>query len=196
MLPTIRSSKELDVALAQDLPKYFVRAEIDRILATVSDRPRDLLLMTMLWQTGARLSEMLDVKVRDVDLNICSISIRTLKRKRKPRRVLPIKPEMTGPIAEHIVKNRLEREDILFDIKQRRAQQIIEKAVLKAGFERERAHPHTFRHSFAVNCLLQTQPVPLTVLKEWLGHSNISSTLIYTKILARDSRQYFDNIEF
>lgn len=196
MLPTIRSSKELNKTFAQDLPKYFVRQEMDAILEGVKNNRRDHLFLTMLWQTGARVSEMLMVKVRDINVTTQSIELCTLKRKKRPRRVLPVKPETIGMIATYVVENKLDLNEPLFAFSRARAFQIVRAVVLAAGFDEERAHPHTFRHSFAVNCLLQKQPTPVTVLKEWMGHSNISTTLVYTKIIGRDSREYFDRIEF
>ena len=55
-------------------------------------------------------------------------------------------------------------------------------------------HPHTFRHSFAVNCI--SHQVPITVLREWLGHRDITQTLIYTQILAQDSRAFMETVAF
>ena len=195
-LPVVRSSKELAVALSQDLPKYFVRGEMEIILAEAREKPKNFLFLTLLWQTGARVSELLMTRVRDINLTTRTIGIHTLKRKRKPKRVLPVKPETVGVIAAYIVTEKLESSDFLFKFSRQWAFKIVKKAVLQAGFEEDRAHPHAFRHSFAINCLLQEEPVPITVLKEWLGHANITNTLIYTKILARDARQYFDKIRF
>ena len=196
MLPVIRSSKALDTAMARDLPKYFVREEIDLILNEVKGNPKHYLFLTMLWRTGARVSEMLRVKVKDVNVRTGTIVLNTLKRKKKPKRVLPIMPDTVGLIATHVVKHKLDPEDRLFEFTRERAFAIVKKAALKAGLDRERAHPHTFRHSFAVNCLLQKKPVPITVLQEWMGHANIQNTLIYLKILAKDAREYFENMEF
>lgn len=44
---------------------------------------------------------------------------------------------------------------------------------------------HTFRHSFAVNCVLHGRPLP--VLQGWLGHGHIESTVIYTQVLAAET---------
>lgn len=195
-LPVVRSSKELAVALSQDLPKYFVRSEIEMILSETREKPKNFLFLTLLWQTGARVSELLLTRVRDINLTTQTIGIHTLKKKRKPKRVLPIKPETVGLIAAYIVTEKLDSVDFLFKFSRQRAFKIAQETIIKAGFEKDRAHPHTFRHSFAINCLLQEEPVPITVLKEWLGHANITNTLIYTKILAQDARQYFNKIRF
>ncbi|HHT9118384.1 MAG TPA: tyrosine-type recombinase/integrase, partial [Candidatus Hypogeohydataceae bacterium YC38] len=67
-------------------------------------------------------------------------------------------------------------------------------ACSKAGIDRDRSHPHTFRHSFAVHCVLSG--VPLPVLKKWLGHSSISRTMIYCQVLARDTREFYERVAF
>ncbi len=52
---------------------------------------------------------------------------------------------------------------------------------MAAGLDKERGHPHVFRHRFAVHAVLAG--VPMLVVKEWFGHTNIKSTLVYLKVL-------------
>jgi site-specific recombinase XerD len=54
--------------------------------------------------------------------------------------------------------------------------------------------PHTFRHSFAVNAILHG--IPLTVVQAWLGHSHLSSTAIYTQVLAAETGHLMQAVEF
>ena len=56
--------------------------------------------------------------------------------------------------------------------------------MLSAGFDKERAHPNTFRHSFAVHLL--KSGVPITVVQKLLGHSGIENTLIYMLIVQQE----------
>ncbi|MCL5062664.1 MAG: tyrosine-type recombinase/integrase [Nitrospiraceae bacterium] len=73
-----------------------------------------------------------------------------------------------------------------------RAVQIIKKEVVpKARFDEERAHPHTFWHSFAV-----LSGMPILVIKNWLGHSNIQNTLIYMQVLGNDTRGFYEGLNF
>lgn len=53
---------------------------------------------------------------------------------------------------------------------------------------------HTWRHSFAVNCVLHG--TPLTVLQGWLGHAHIESTAIYTQVLTAETGHLMAGIEF
>jgi site-specific recombinase XerD len=97
-------------------------------------------------------------------------------------------------IGAYIAQKQLQREDHVLKITRQRAHQIIKDAVLKAGFDKERAHPHTFRHSFAVFSVLSD--VPIIVIKNWLGHSNIQSTLIYMQVLGNDTRGFYEGLQF
>ena len=99
-----------------------------------------------------------------------------------------------GLIGLFIAERGLRKEDKVFEISRQRAYQIISYLCKKAGIDKERSHPHIFRHSFGVNCVLSG--VPVLVLKNWLGHKDISDTLIYTQILAKDTREIMDQIIF
>jgi integrase/recombinase XerC len=63
-----------------------------------------------------------------------------------------------------------------------------------AEIEKERSHPHSFRHTYAIVNL--AQGVPVTVVQEWLGHANILNTLIYTRILAQHSKGFAEQVQW
>jgi len=75
-----------------------------------------------------------------------------------------------------------------------RAYQIISNAAEKAGTEKGRRHPHVFRHGFAVNAVLSG--VPPMVLRRWMGHASMDTTLIYTEVLAQDTKEYLRRMNF
>lgn len=194
MLPVVRSKKELSITLSRELPRYFNKPEIDRILESTRDNQKKHLLINMLWQTGARISELLKTKVKDIDFYAKSIKITTLKRRKKMQRVIPLQDGLIGEIGVYTALNQLQGEDRLFTFSRHRAYHIIRTTVLKAGLDPERAHPHTFRHSFGVHAVLNG--VPIIIIKNWMGHSNINSTLIYMQVLGSDTRQFYDNLKF
>jgi integrase len=86
MLPAIRNKRDLSVALSKELPKYFSKPEIDLIFDSVKHSQKNYLLLSLLWQTGARVSEILQLKVKDIDFHSRSIRITTLKQKSRPQR--------------------------------------------------------------------------------------------------------------
>ena len=194
MLPALANNKDLAISFSQELPRYFHKNEIETILMNSEDQHRDHLLMSVLWKTGARISESLRLRTKDIDFYGKAIRLTTLKRKQFMERVLPMQGHLVGLLGAHIAARRIQRDDLIFDFTRQRAYQIVSDAVLKAGFDQERAHPHIFRHSFAVHCVLSG--VPILVIKEWLGHSNIQNTLIYLKVLGSDTRHFYDAIKF
>lgn len=196
MLPVVRSKRELSIVFSKKLPKYFTKPEIDLILQAVRDNPKKHLLLSLLWQTGARVSEILTLKVENVDFYTKTIRLQTLKIKKGiGERVLPMQDGLMGLLGVYITSKRLQRGDRLMGgITRQRAFQIVKEAVLKAGLDEERAHPHTFRHSFAIHCILNG--VSVLVVKQWLGHSNIQNTLIYMQVLESDTRHIYEGLRF
>jgi integrase/recombinase XerC len=193
----IASKKHLAITFAKELPPYFTKPEVDQILTNLwqKQKLRDYLLVLLLWQTGARISELLSVKVSDIDFFNATIKLQTLKRKIRTERVIPVKPQTLGLLALYINQFGLQRDDKIFKISRQQAFRIVKKAVLEVfPGDTKRAHPHVLRHSFAVYCL--SQGVPITVVRSWLGHRNITSTLVYTQALAQDTRKFFELLEF
>jgi integrase len=195
MLPVPIKGKALSQALSKPLPKYFNQDEIRSILSEEL-RQEDYcswFLCLFLWNTGLRVSEALSVKVEDIDLMGRVLTVRTLKRQNHIR-VIPLQNGFVGEISLWINQQTLKRKDFLFSFNRITAFNKVRKACRLAGLNDDRDHPHTFRHSFAINCIVQS--VPVTVLREWLGHRDITKTLIYTQILAQDSRVFMENVRF
>ena len=190
---TVRRRTSLQTILTKDLPKYLAAEEVRRVIEQAKS-PRDRLLMELLWQTGVRISECLALTPGHVDFNGSVLKAPTLKRRKPMMRPIPLKPGLLGELARHIASRKIGEEEPIFSIKRTRAFQIIQRACLAAGIERSRSHPHSLRHSFAIACVLQGVPVP--VLNAWLGHAGLESTLIYSKVLAVDSRQFHDRMSF
>lgn len=194
-LPAINNNKNLSRTFSKALPKYFT-AEEARLILSNSLREKNykaFFLCLFLWNTGTRISEALSVKVSDIDLMGRALRVSTLKRE-SHERIIPLQNGFVGEVALWINQNELKRGDLMFSFTRRTGLNYVNSACSDAGINDKRTHPHTFRHSFAVNCILQGTPI--TVLQEWLGHRDISKTLIYTKILALDSRVFMEGIRF
>lgn len=194
-LPTPFSPRAIASVLNRPMPKYFNSDEIRQILSEDlrANHYKQFFLSLFLWNTGVRVSEALSVKVEDVDLRGQALRLKTLKRSNHER-AIPLQSHFIGEIAIWINQNGLKREDKLFQYNRKTAYNYVCEACEVADINDNRSHPHTFRHSFAVNCILHG--VPVTVLREWLGHRDITKTLIYTKILAHDSRVFMDQVAF
>ncbi len=189
----VRRTQSLISLANRNLPKYWSKEEA-RLIMESSDKPRDRLIMEMMYQTGARVSELLMLTPRDIDFHASVIRTPTLKRKKPYVRVIPVKAGLLGEVARHIAITKPADIDPLFNINRTRVFQIVRDCCKKAELFDNRSHPHTFRHFFAVQCVLSG--VPTLVLNEWLGHANVENTLVYTKVLAADSRGFYEKVEF
>ncbi len=193
-LPAVIGNRGVARIFNKSLPKYFTSDEARRILDNLKEQDYDCFFLSLfLWNTGLRISEALSVTVADIDLIGKALRVTTLKRKGHIR-VLPLQNGFIGELALWINVKGLKRDDSLFQMSRKTAYNYIKYSCNLSGIEDERCHPHTWRHTFAVNCIIQG--VPVTVLREWLGHRDITKTLIYTQILAQDTKVFMDGVRF
>lgn len=176
------------------LPPYLTREEVKQVLKGMEQNRFYHLLINFLWQTGARVTEALSVKVSDIDFYSKVVRMPSLKKRDPQIKTIPLKGDLLGELGAYVGQERLKKESILFPITRQHAYRITKEACLKAGIERKKCHPHVFRHSFAVNAVLQR--VPLPILQKWLGHSDIKSTMVYLQILSEDTRDFYEALEF
>lgn len=148
------------------------------------------------------------VYVRDIDFHNRIIRVRNLKRSHSYR-AIPLQPDTIGILAAWITDRALFRDSKLFDIGRKAAYNRVRLGCETAGFsdpptERRdgkalkskyrRNLPHALRHSFAVAAI--SSGVPLTTVAEWLGHQDVTNTLIYVKMIARDSAHFINQVKF
>src|ERR1041385_1480342 len=174
----------------QRLVGFLSRQEVEAILAATDDSwtgQRDHLLFLLLYNTGARISEILALRVKDVDLNGRQIEI--LGKGRKQRRV-PVWPQTQRGLRRWLKENRYPPEAPLlpnrFGEQLSRAgaayqlQQLVHRAARKLPvLKKRRVSPHTFRHSTAM-ALLEAD-VPTEVIALYLGHESPKTTHLYVE---------------
>jgi site-specific recombinase XerD len=175
------------------LPKYWTADEVRRIIAVTHD-DRYRLLFELLWRTGMRVSEALSLTPSHFDFYTKVVVVPTLKRRGRPTRIIPIADDLLYWVRSYIEEFCILPHQRLFSVTRQAVFDAVEKSCKLAELYDDRAHPHTFRHSFAVHCVLSG--VPLVVLNEWLGHADIRNTLIYTKVTAQDTRAYYEQINW
>ncbi len=168
--------------------------EVKDVLEGVKQKSLNHLLINFLWQTGARVTEALSVKVSDIDFYSKVVRMPSLKKKNPQIKTIPLQGELLGELGAYMGQKGLKKEDRIFSITRQHAHRITQDACIQAGIEKKRAHPHVLRHSFSVNAVLQR--VPLPILQKWLGHSDIKNTMVYLQILSQDTRDFYEAIEF
>ena len=161
---------------------------------TKNDRgSRDQVLMILMYDAALRCQEILDIKVRDVDLNAVSPCILVTGKSNKMRSV-PITAKTVEHIKRYLKKFHSQynerRDDYLFytvlhqerkqmscDNVERFMKQYGALARKKCRDVPENVHPHQLRHTRAIH--LYRNGMPLAILKEFLGHADISTTQVY-----------------
>lgn len=147
---------------------------------------RNRAILELLYASGLRASELVELKVSDV--NLVSGFVRS-RGKGSKERIVPV-----GRVAVAAIKSYLEESRPLFrkseqpflflsqrgkPISRQWLWRIVKKYIRRAGIKKK-VSPHTLRHSFATHVL--SRGADLRVVQEMLGHSNISTTQIYTHV--------------
>ena len=164
----------------QSLPVVLSRLEIDKILKSVSNFKHQLLL-SLAYGAGLRVSEVVDLKVADVDLNELTVHIKLAKGQKDRISLVPEK--LVDGIKNLIVGKK--GNGYVFESERggklttRTAQAVFEKALKKSGVKKP-ATFHSLRHSFATHLL--ENGVDVRYVQELLGHHNIRTTQIYTHV--------------
>jgi len=177
--------------IGRSLPKSMSEPEVESLLAapTVTDPlgHRDRAMLEVLYATGLRVSELVSLKVTQV--NVQQGVVRVLGKGNRER-LIPLGEEavswlqafMAGPRGEILLDRNT---DSLFPTRRgdRMTRQafwhIIKRYARKAGVDRALS-PHTLRHAFATHLL--NHGADLRVVQMLLGHSDLSTTQIYTHV--------------
>lgn len=153
---------------------------------------RDMFLMLFLYKTGARIQELLDIQIRDVQFGNAPRVM--LHGKGAKFRNVPLRENITKHLKEylrvfHSDEGFYSEQYLFFTIRggekkrmsEDHARHLVheygESARLVCTEVPENVHPHLFRHSCAMN--MYQNGVDLTLISQWLGHANLETTLIY-----------------
>jgi integrase/recombinase XerD len=185
------------------LPKAISGEEVERLLAEPgkSSAPkalRDKAMLELLYATGMRATELVDLDIDDI--NLPSNSVRVIGKGDKER-IIPIHDRAVEAIETYLRKGRIQllkdpNEKALFvnPRGERLTRQglwlIIKYYVERAGLDPD-ITPHTLRHSFATH-ILESKEATLVDVQQFLGHANISTTQVYTRVTSKHKRQVYD----
>ena len=172
------------------LPKFLNEEELNKIFSVCSENTpsdeRDTLIIELLYATGIRVSELVNIKVKDIDRT--NKSIKVLGKGDKERIVLYNNHTSRAldiylSDAYHIF-NKKSSEYLILNhnggkLSERYVRMIIDKLVRKANLD-IKISPHTIRHTFATDML--EEGADLMTVKELLGHESLNTTSIYTHI--------------
>jgi integrase/recombinase XerC len=177
----LKTSKKVEVP--------FSEKEMEVILSEIPfaddfEGERDKLIIELLYATGMRRTELVNLKIKDVNFSTQVIKV---LGKRNKERIIPIMPSTIAQIKNYLAKrSELEKEvDSSFLILTKEGLKIYETLVYRTINKyfslvspKVKKSPHILRHTFATHLL--NRGADLNSVKELLGHSSLASTQVYT----------------
>ena len=188
--------------IGRSLPKPISISQVRRLLEqparlSAPEAKRDYAMLSLLYASGMRVSELVALNVKDVDTE--EGYARCFGKGHKER-IIPIHRQATVSVVEYLKEPRPclthdDTEEALF--LNRRGERLtrqglwqILKGYAKAAELEKEVTPHTLRHSFATHML--SGGADLRSVQELLGHANISTTQIYTHLTTEHVRRVYE----
>lgn len=176
--------------ISKRLPQYVEEQNIDTLLRHVDfpdtwDGQTEHLLITILYNTGMRKAELINLKAEDVNFHLQTIKV---LGKGNKERIIPVSKELLASINDYMVAKPVlqtptdEQKYLLVSEKGKRLDPKWMYNAVKKYLSQvttiEKRSPHILRHSFATH--LMNNGADLNAVKELLGHSSLAATQVYT----------------
>lgn len=184
----------------QTLPKLLSEHDTHNlIMATYTtphkDQLRRIVFIELLYATGIRISELLNIKINDIDWHEDCILI---TGKGNKQRLVPFTNSARTALQNYIKTLKLSNTAWLFPsqsagkpLSRQRFFQLIKEMASDAGLDPTNISPHVIRHAFATHLL--NNGANLMSIQKLLGHANISTTEIYTHVMTNKLKEAVTN---
>jgi integrase/recombinase XerC len=171
------------------LPSYVEQDQMDTLLQSTEfpdsfEGRTDYLAISLLYQTGIRVSELVNLKISQIDRSAKQLKV---LGKGNKERIIPLNPEMLKRIEDYTTERKIlfannTTVNLLVNAKglptnARKLYDVVKK-YLSLITTSEKKSPHVLRHSFATH--LTGNGAELNAVKELLGHSSLAATQVYT----------------
>ena len=192
------SSPKVGKSLPKPISDAWVRRLLDEPARLLTpEAKRDKAMLELLYASGMRVSELIGLNLGDVDLK--EGSVRCFGKGHKER-IIPIHPRAAAAVNEYLKEARLklardQDEPAIFlnprgeRLTRQGFWQKIKEYAKSANLDMH-ISPHTLRHSFATHML--SGGADLRSVQEFLGHANISTTQVYTRLTSEHVRRTYD----
>lgn len=179
----------------ESTPIYLGKNEMAQLMEVAKNHPRDRTVMETLYATGVRANELLNIQLPDIKWDTRQIWIR--KGKGNKDRFVLFTTECAERLKEYLANRHIESPYLFAN----RRGEPLSRAWLQKMFFRyakklhlgHRFSPHIMRHTFAAH--LAEKDMPQSYIQELLGHVNINSTRIYTRLNAKDRKTQYDSYQ-
>ncbi|MCR8677353.1 tyrosine-type recombinase/integrase [Campylobacter sp. S4:11] len=171
------------------LPEYMSEDEVSKFLDAIDNTDfknntiRNRLIIKIIIFTGIRVSEAINIKLKDISEENDLYIIR-IRAKGNKYRVVMIKKELIEHLLKDVRVNYLSCDGLLFvnrngkALTQAYVSRIVEQILFKAGIRKQKNGAHMLRHTFAT--LLYKEQKDLVLVQEALGHASLNTSRIYT----------------
>lgn len=171
----------------ENLPRYLTRDEITRLCTVTQETHLYPIIVTAIY-AGLRYEELFNLRWEDIDKDLNTIRILNREQgfttKNSKFRVIPLHPELKSLLSQFWRSGGYCFDKVNFRTHWDRA---LERAGIKVKF-------HALRHTFGAYSALNGVPIP--VLKEWMGHQHIKTTMIYARLRPESCFNYIDRLNF
>ena len=185
--------------IEKTIPNFISHDKLNEIFTSFNDSDLDIrnrLVIELLYATGLRVGELVNIKIKDIDFGAQSIKV--LGKGSKERYVFYNNTTKEVLKKYLVVRKKLQKKanDYLLlndkgtPIKEASVRKIIQTTLMKCGIK-SKITPHTFRHTFATDLL--NQGLDLVNVKELLGHASLNTTSIYTHITNDRIKEVYQN---
>jgi integrase/recombinase XerD len=178
------------------IPEVLSKDEVRNLLENI-ENPKTRLMLSIIYACGFRVSELVNLKVSDLDFSQNIGHVRMGKGRKD--RVFNIPLQLKKAMEKQVQQQQEAKQPYLFSstnekMSERNLQKLIKRAAEKSGIKKD-IHPHTLRHSFATHLLENN--VDIRKIQELLGHADLSTTQIYTHVSTEELKKIkspFDNL--
>ncbi len=179
----LKISQKINLKFAKrtkKLPIVLSREEIKQIINSIKNLKHKLII-SLAYGAGLRISEVVNLKLKDIDFNELTIHLKNAKGKKDRITIFPekIKNDLQNLITGKNSGNYVFESERGGKLTERTAQKVFENALRETGIKKD-ATFHSLRHSFATHLL--ENGVDVRYVQELLGHRNIRTTQLYTQV--------------
>jgi site-specific recombinase XerD len=203
-LDTISPDKIILGKTEDTLPKVLNEEQLERLFQVQDlnkiSGVRDRTILEVLFSTGLRVSELVNLNVDDINLNSNEFTVLGKGRKLRTvylsesarnwiKRYLATRTDNFKPLFIRYSGKKMDEQDFEGEslrLSVRSVQRLVKKYITRAGISVD-ATPHTLRHSFATGLL--KEGADIRSVQELLGHSNVSTTQIYTHVTNKQLKE-------
>lgn len=188
LIKTLPTQKIVLPKISKKLPNFIGSSAMDILFDQFDfsenfEGERDKLVLLLFYCTGMRLSELIHLKIQDIDFHYNQLKV---LGKRNKERLIPFGKELAEHLAAYIkTRASVINTDNYYLVITQKGQQAYEKLIyrivnkyLNQVTTLEKRSPHVLRHTFATQML--NNGADINAIKELLGHANLSATQVYT----------------